>query len=116
MRLTNRSERDEAAVLVRELALGDKGGIGLTALATRVNLPTDRVEKLLRRYPDYFVKVGHESGFRLNPFGKFKGSTEQILVDIEPSYNRHKHLQATSAALAVVATLVGVISFLASSS
>src|SRR5690606_29272364 len=114
--LTDRNERDEAAVLVRELALGDRGGIELTALAARVNLPTARVEKLLRRYPDYFVKVGHKSRFRLNPFGKFKGSTEQILVDIERSYNRRKHLQATSAVLAVVATLIGLISLLASGS
>ena len=110
MPLTNHSEREDAAVLVRELALGDKGGIGLTALATRVNLTTDRVEKLLGRYPHYFVKVGNESRFRLNPFGKFKGSTEQILVDIERSYNRHKHLQVAIAA--VVATLIGVTSLL----
>lgn len=114
MSLANRRQVDDTGALVRELAPADKSGIGLTVLASRLNVPTDRIEALVRRHPDYFVRVGNESRYRLNQFGTLKGSAEQILVDIERSYDRSKHLQVMSVILAVVATLVGVTSFLLS--
>jgi len=114
MYLASRREVEEAVALVRELAPADRDGIGLTALASRLKVPTDRIELLIKRHPEYFVRVGTESRYRLNQFGKLKGSAGQILADIERSYERSRHLQVTSIMLTVVATLVGATSFLLS--
>jgi len=44
----------------------------------------------LRRHADYFVRVGDARKFALNRFGKFEGSAERIIIDVEQSYKQSK--------------------------
>lgn len=112
MSLVNRKEVDKVVALVRELTPAGNSGVRDTVLASRLNVPIDRIKSLVRRYPEYFVRVGDEPKYRLNQFGNLKGEVEQIMVDIERSSERNKHIQITSVAGAVVAILIAVSSLL----
>jgi len=67
-----------------------RSGVELDTLAPRVSIASNRVEKLLRRHADYFVRVGDARKFALNRFGKFEGSAERIIIDVEQSYKQSK--------------------------
>lgn len=110
----NRIEADEMVTLVRELAPADKSGIPDTVLASRLNVPIDRVRSLVSRHPKYFVRVGDVPRYRLNQFDTSKGVAERILVDIERTYDRSKRLQITTVALAVIVSIIAVTALLIS--
>ena len=90
MPIVNREEADDVLALVRAVAPSGRLGVELDTLAPRVSIASNRVEKLLRRHADYFVRVGDTRKFALNRFGKFEGSAERIIVDVEQSYKQSK--------------------------
>ncbi len=90
MPIANRKEADDVLALVRAVVPSGRSGVELDTLAPRVSIASNRVEKLLRRHADYFVRVGDSREFALNRFGKFEGSAERIIVDVEQSYKRRK--------------------------
>ena len=90
MPIVNRKEADDVLALVRAVAPSGRLGVELDTLAPRVSIASNRVEKLLRRHADYFVRVGDTRKFALNRFGKFEGSAERIIVDVEQSYKQSK--------------------------
>ena len=90
MRIVNRKEADDVLALVRAVVPSGRSGVELDTLAHGVSMASNRVEKLLRRHADYFVRVGDARKFALNRFGKFEGSAERIIVDVEQSYKKSK--------------------------
>ena len=90
MPIVNRKEADDVLALVRAVAPSGRSGVELDTLAHRVSIASNRVEKLLRRHADYFVRVGDARKFSLNRFGKFEGSAEHIIVDVKKSYTQSK--------------------------
>jgi hypothetical protein len=88
MPITNRKEADDVLALVHAVAPSGRSGIELDTLAPRVQIASNRVEKLLRRHADYFVRVGDSRKIALNRFGEFNGSAERITADVEQSYKR----------------------------
>ena len=90
MPVINRKEADDVSALVHAIAPSGRSGIELDTLAPRVPIASNRVEKLLRRHADYFVRVGDARKVALNRFGKFDGSAERIIADVEQSYQRSK--------------------------
>ena len=90
MPIANRKEADDVLALVRAVVPSGRTGVELDTLAARVSIASNRVEKLLRRHADYFVRVGDARKFALNRFGKFEGSAERIIVDVEQSYKQSK--------------------------
>ncbi len=90
MPITNRKEADDVLALVHAVAPSGRSGIELDTLAPRVPIASNRVEKLLRRHADYFVRVGDARKFALNRFGKFNGSAERIIADVEQKYKLSK--------------------------
>ena len=90
MPIVYRKEADDVLALVRAVAPSGRLGVELDILAPRVSIASNRVEKLLRKHADYFVRVGDARKFALNRFGKFEGSAERIIVDVEQSYKRSK--------------------------
>ena len=90
MPIADRKEADDVLALVHAVAPSGRSGIELDTLAPRVSIASNRVEKLLRRHADYFVRVGDARKFALNRFGKFEGSAERIIVDVEQSYKQSK--------------------------
>lgn len=115
MFVASRKEMEETTALAHELATASKKGIPLTKLSSRLILSIDRIEWLLRRHPEYFLKVGTRPSYRLNQFSKFNGSVEDVLIDIERSYERTKYLQATGILGAVVGSLAAVTALIMSS-
>ncbi len=90
MPIVNRKEADDVLALVRAVVPSGRSGVELDTLASRVSIASNRVEKLLRKHADYFVRVGDARKFALNRFGKFEGSAERIIVDVEQSYKQSK--------------------------
>ena len=90
MPIADRKEADDVLALVHAVAPSGRLGVELDTLAPRVSIASNRVEKLLRRHADYFVRVGDTRKFALNRFGKFEGSAERIIVDVEQSYKQSK--------------------------
>ena len=90
MPIANRKEADDVLALVRAVVPSGRSGVELDTLAPRVSIASNRVEKLLRKHADYFVRVGDAWKFALNRFGKFEGSAERIIVDVEQSYKQSK--------------------------
>jgi len=87
MPITNRKEADDVLALVHAVAPSGRSGIELDTLAPRVPIASNRVEKLLRRHADW---VGDTRKITLNRFGKFNGSVEHIIADVEQKYKRSK--------------------------
>ena len=87
MPITGRKEADDVLALVHAVAPSGRC-IELDTLAPRVSIAPNRVEKLLRKHADYFVRVGDARKFALNRFGEFNGSAERIIADVEQSYKR----------------------------
>ncbi len=90
MPIANRKEADDVLALVRVVAPSKRLGIGLSTLISRVSIDSTRVESLLQRHTEYFVRIGSEQKYALNRFGKFEGSAERIIVDVEQSYKQSK--------------------------
>ncbi len=88
MPITDRKEADDVLAVVHAVAPSGRSGIELDTLVPRVSIASNRVEKLLRKHADYFVRVGDTRKFALNRFGEFKGSAERIIADVEQSYKR----------------------------
>ena len=88
MPIAGRKEADNVLALVHAVAPSGRSGIELDTLAPRVSIASNRVEKLLRKHADYFVRVGDPRKFALNRFGEFNGSAERIIADVEQSYKR----------------------------
>jgi len=107
MPVKNRKEADDVLALVHAIAPSGRSGIELDTLTPRVSIASNRVEKLLRRHADYFVKVGDARKIALNRFGEFNGSAERIIADVEQSYKRSERHRI---AILVLAILVGVLS------
>ena len=110
MPIANRKEADDVLTLVRAVAPAGRTGIGPLTLVPRVLMTSIRVESLLQRHTEYFVRVGGEEKYALNRFGKFKGSAERIIADVEQSYERSQKLIVTSLILSLVGGLIGIIS------
>ncbi len=104
MPIANRKEADDVLALVRAVVPSGRSGVELDTLAPRVSIASNRVEKLLRKHADYFVRVGDTRKFALNRFGEFNGSAERIIADVEQSYKRSK--TATIVILVLVILLV----------
>ncbi len=77
MPIADRKEADDVLALVRVVAPSKRSGIGLSTLISRVSIDSTRVESLLQRHTEYFVRIGSEQKYALNRFGKFEGSVEQ---------------------------------------
>ncbi len=90
MPIADRKEADDVSALVRVVAPSKRSGIGLSTLISRVSIDSTRVESLLQRHTEYFVRIGSEQKYALNRFGKFEGSAERIIVDVEQSYKQSK--------------------------
>ena len=106
MPITNRKEADDVLALVHAVAPSGRSGIELDTLAPRVSIASNRVEKLLRRHADYFVRVGDARKIALNRFGEFNGSAERIIADVEQSYKRSERDRIV---ILVLVILVGVL-------
>jgi len=109
MPIADREEADDVLALVRVVAPSGISGIRLETLVPRVSIASNRVEKLLRRHTDYFVRVGGAQKFALNRFGKFEGSAERIVADVEQSYEQSARQRITNFILCSVAALLGII-------
>lgn len=111
MLITNRKEADDVLALVHAVAPSGRSGIEPGTLAHRVFIESNRVEKLLRRHADYFVRVGDARKFALNRFGEFNGSVKRIIADVEQSYKRSERNRSVSLVLmiSVMVVLSGVI-------
>ena len=90
MPIANRKEADGVLALVRVVAPSERTGIGLSTLISRVSIDSTRVESLMQKHTEYFVRIGSEQKYALNRFGKFEGSAERIIVDVEQSYKQSK--------------------------
>lgn len=108
MPIADRKEADDVLALVHAVAPSGRSGIELDTLAPRVSIASNRVEKLLRRHADYFVRVGDARKFALNRFSEFNGSAERIIADVEQSYKRSERHRI--AILVLVIILLGVLS------
>lgn len=108
MPIAGRKEADDVLALVHAVAPSGRSGIDLDTLAPRVSIASNRVEKLVRRHADYFVKVGDTRKIALNRFGEFNGSAEHIIADVEQSYKRSERQRIAILAVILVAVLSGV--------
>ena len=108
MPIADRKEADDVLALVHAVAPSGRSGIELDTLAPRVSIASNRVEKLLRRHADYFVRVGDARKIALNRFGEFKGSAERIIADVEQSYKRSERGRIVILVLVILVILSGV--------
>lgn len=90
MPIADRKEADDVLALVRAVAPSERTGIGLSTLFSRVSIDSARVESLMQKQTNYFVRIGSEQKYALNRFGKFEGSAERIIVDVEQWYEQSK--------------------------
>ncbi len=90
MPIADRKEADDVLALVRVVAPSERTGIGLSTLYSRVSINSTRVESLMQKHTEYFVRIGSEQKYALNRFGKLEGSAERIIVDVEQSYEQSK--------------------------
>ncbi len=44
----------------------------------------------MQKHTEYFVRIGSEQKYALNRFGKFEGSAERIILDVEQSYKQSR--------------------------
>ncbi len=112
MPIADRKEADDLLALVRVVAPSERTGIGLSTLFSRVSIDSTRVESLMQRHTEYFVRIGSEQKYALNRFGKFEGSVERIIADVERSYERGQRLMVTSLILSFVVALIGITTLL----
>jgi hypothetical protein len=110
----DRKETDDVLALVRAIAPSGRLGIELDTLAPRVLIAPKRIEQLTRRHTDYFVEVGSSRKIALNRFGKFNGSLERIVANVEQSYKRSaRHKMIIRVLLFLAVTLSGLSAWLA---
>ena len=109
MPIADRREADDVLALVHAVAPSGRSGIDFETLVPRVSIASSRVEKLLQRHTEYFVRVGGAQKFALNRFGKFEASAERIIADVEKSYEQSERHRITNLILSAVAVLLGII-------
>jgi len=112
LKVMDRKEADDVTALVRAIEPAGRAGIELQMLIARVQLPSSRIERLLRRHSDYFVQIADQSRFALNRFRKFRGSAELIVADVEQSYQRFAKMQLVGTILLVTSVLLTCGSYL----
>lgn len=114
MPIADRKEADNMLALVRAVEPAGRMGIELSTLVARVSIASTRVEALLRRHADYFVRIGGEQKYALNRFGKFEGSAERIIADVEQSYERGERRRLIGLILSLVGAIIAGITALVS--
>ena len=113
MTIANRKEADDVIALVRTIEPLGRSGIEFSVLVLRVAIAPTRVERLLQKHTDYFVRVGGGQKFALNRFGQFDGSAERISADVERSYKqtaRRRNIVLTL--ITAIAAMLSFINFL----
>lgn len=108
MSITSKKESAEILGLVRVLESAGRTGIDLSKLSARVYLPSSRIEFLLKKYEQYFVRVGDTRQYALNRFGRFHGSAKLIAADIERSYKTYL-LSMSGAIIAMIIAIVAAV-------
>jgi len=106
MWIADRKKGDDVLALIDAVALSGRSGIELATLLSRVSLRSIRVEKLLRKHTDYFIRVGSVDKFTINRFGKLRGSVEHIVADVEQSCKQNEKRRNMSF---ILTTLVGLL-------
>lgn len=106
MQIADRKEADDVIALVRAIEPTGRVGIELPLLTARTRIPPKRIERLLRRHSDYFVRIADEPRYTLNRFSQFRGSPELVIVDVERSYRRFARLQLVGLVLMFLAMLL----------
>ena len=88
MELENTDEGRQALAILRVLKNYSRRGITAMRIATESELALDTVHELLGRHKDWFVRVGKERRYTVNPFGECKGDPENIAAAIEKKIER----------------------------
>ncbi len=112
MQIADRKEADDVIALVHAIEPSGRVGIELPILITRTGIPPKRVERLLKRHSDYFVRVADEPKFTLNRFRESRGSPELIIADVERSYVRMTRRQIVASVLLLLSVLLALGTFI----
>ena len=108
MIIANRREADDLLKIVEAIVPSGRSGIEPPVLALRASLSPTRVERLLKKHTDYFVRVGSADKFVLNRFGGFEGSATRISDHIEKSYARNlRHRYVALLLIALMMLILG---------
>ena len=106
MQIADRKEADDVIALVHAIEPSGRSGIELPKLVARTGMPPKRVERLLNRHSDYFVRIADEPRYTLNRFRKFRGSPEQVIADVERSYRHMTRRQIVASVLLLLSMLL----------
>lgn len=79
---SNDSQENELLALIDALDSALATGMPVSKIAQLTELPVHRVKDLLDKHRDYFVAVAGRNTYRLNRFGKFKGSARLMRKDL----------------------------------
>lgn len=108
MQIADRKEADDVIALVNAIEPSGRAGIELPLLIARTGLPPKRVERLLKRHSDYFVRIADEPKYTLNRFRNFRGSSELIIADVDRSYMQTTRRWVT---VSILMFLLALLSF-----
>ncbi len=108
MQVADRKEADDVIALVRAIEPVGRAGIELSILTARTRIPPKRVEHLLNRHSDYFVRIADKPKYALNRFREFRGSPELVIADVERSYRRMTRRQLVTSVLLVLSMLLAL--------
>jgi hypothetical protein len=106
VQVADRKEADDVIALVRAIEPSGRAGIELPLLIARTGIPPKRVERLLKRHSDYFVRIADEPKYTLNRFREFRGSPELIIADVESSHRRMTRRQIVAPVLLLLSMLL----------
>ena len=106
MQIADRKEADDVIALVRAIEPSGRAGIELPLLIARTGIPPKRVERLIKRHSDYFVRIADEPKYALNRFREFRGSPELVIADVERSYRRMTRRQIVASVLLLLSMLL----------
>ena len=106
MQIADRKEADDVIALVRAIEPSGRAGMELPLLIARTGIPPKRVERLIKRHSDYFVRIADEPKYALNRFREFRGSPELVIADVERSYRRMTRRQIVASVLLLLSMLL----------
>lgn len=106
MQIADRKEADDVIALVHAIEPSGRAGIELPTLTARTGIPPKRVERLLKRHSEYFVRIADEPKYTLNRFRDFRGSAELVIADVERSYRRMTRRQLVTSVLLALSMLL----------
>lgn len=112
MQIADRKEADDVIALVNAIQPSGRSGIELPKLVAGTGIPPKRVERLLKRHSDYFVRIADEPKYTLNRFRKFRGSPELVIADVESSYRRMTRRQVVALVLLCLSMLLVLGTFI----